>query len=110
MATIYYNSDAKPELIRNKKVAIIGYGSQGHAHSQNLNDSGVNVQVGLHEESKSRNIAESDGLIVNSVRDAAAWADTIMILAPDTMQPAIYESEIAPQLTPRKNINVWTWF
>jgi len=104
MATIFYNSDAKPELIRNKKVAIIGYGSQGHAHSLNLNDSGVEVRVGLHKKSKSRNIAEADGLIVNSVRDAASWADTVMILAPDTMQPAIYESEIAPQLTPGKTI------
>jgi ketol-acid reductoisomerase len=104
MATIFYDSDANQELIRNKKVAIIGYGSQGHAHSQNLNDSGVEVQVGLHKESKSRKKAKGDGLIVNTVKDAAAWADTIMILAPDTMQPAIYESEIAPQLTPGKTL------
>ncbi|MEN8173297.1 MAG: ketol-acid reductoisomerase [Chloroflexota bacterium] len=104
MATIYYDNDANPELIKEKKVAIIGYGSQGHAHSQNLKDSGVDVCVGLHEKSKSWEKAESDGLIVKSVKKAAAWADTIMLLAPDTIQPNIYVNEIAENLSPGKTL------
>lgn len=104
MATIFYNSDANPALIRNKKVAVIGYGSQGHAHSQNLQDSGVTVRVGLHRESKSWAKAEANGMTVNTVAEASAWADTIMLLAPDTMQPAIYENEIAPHLTAGKTL------
>ncbi len=104
MATIYYNSDANPDLIRNKKVAVIGYGSQGHAHSQNLQDNDVEVRVGLHKESKSWIKAENDGLFVCSVSEASAWADTIMILAPDTMQPEIYENEIASNLSSGKTL------
>ncbi|MBP1702498.1 MAG: ketol-acid reductoisomerase [Chloroflexi bacterium] len=100
MAKVYYSSDANPHLIATKKVAIIGYGSQGHAHSLNLRDSGVSVCVGLRPGSKSWVKAEAEGLPVSPIDEAAAWADTIMILAPDTEQPAIYASSIAPHLTP----------
>jgi ketol-acid reductoisomerase len=102
MATIYYDNDADLELIRKKKVAIVGYGSQGHAHALNLRDSGVEVCVGLHATSKSRKKAEAAGVRVESVNDAAAWADVIMILAPDTAQARIYRQEIAQHLTPGK--------
>src|SRR5690349_23494071 len=83
-------------LIQGKKVAIIGYGSQGHAHALNLKDSGVDVRVGLAEGSKSKAKAEAAGLTVNTVADAAQWADVVMILAPDTKQPKIYKDSIAP--------------
>ena len=98
MATIYYDKDADLELIRGKKVAVIGYGSQGHAHALNLKDSGVNVRVGLRPDSRSRAQAEADGLEVGSVADVSEWADVIMILAPDTRQPKIYRDEVAPGL------------
>ncbi len=98
MATIYYDKDADLALIKNRKVAIIGYGSQGHAHALNLKDSGVSVRVGLHEGSKSKVKAEAEGLTVSSVREAAEWADVIMILAPDTKQPAIYQESIESNL------------
>ncbi|MDT8306387.1 MAG: ketol-acid reductoisomerase [Anaerolineae bacterium] len=104
MATIYYDRDADRSLIRDKKVAIIGYGSQGHAHALNLRDNGVDVAVGLRPGSRSWPRAEADGLRVMSVADSAAWADTIMILAPDTAQPRIYEQEIAPHLSPGKTL------
>ncbi len=104
MATIYYDKDANPELIRAKKVAVIGFGSQGHAHSLNLRDSGVEVCVGLREGSKSWSKAEAAGLTVRPVAEAAAWADVIMMLAPDTAQPKIYEESIAPSLTPGKTL------
>ncbi len=104
MATIYYEEDANPELIQNKNVAVIGYGSQGHAHSLNLRDSGVNVRVGLQENSRSKSKAEAEGLEVVSISDAAKWADTIMILIPDTAQPAVYLTEIEPHLTPGKTL------
>lgn len=104
MATIYYDKDANPELIKAKKVAVIGYGSQGHAHSLNLKDSGVEVCVGLRPGSKSWTKAEAAGLAVKSVEQAAAWADVIMVLAPDTSQAAIYEESIAPHLTPGKTL------
>jgi len=102
MATIFYDADADLGLIRGRKVAIVGYGSQGHAHALNLRDSGVAVKVGLHAGSKSRAKAEAAGLTVESVADAAKWADLVMILAPDTSQAAIYEKEIAPSMTPGK--------
>jgi len=104
MATIYYDSDADLEIIRKKKVGVIGYGSQGHAHALNLKDSGVEVRVGLHPASRSRSRAESDGLTVGSVSDVARWADVIMVLAPDTQQPKIYEKEIAPGLASGKTL------
>ena len=102
MATIYYDNDASLDAIKAKKVAIIGYGSQGHAHALNLKESGVDVRVGLHEGSKSRAKAESDGLAVASVADAAREADVIMLLAPDTAQPTIYKEHIEPHLSGQK--------
>ena len=104
MAVIYYESDANPNLIKNKKFAIIGYGSQGHAHALNLRDSGANVRVGLHEGSKSWAKAEGEGLTVNSVDEASKWADVIMVLAPDTAQPEIYEKHILPNLEKGKTL------
>ena len=98
MATIFYDKDTNIELIRSRKVAVIGYGSQGHAHALNLLDSGVEVRVGLHEGSKSRDRAVAAGAHVTSVADAAAWADVVVLLAPDTFQPAIYAEDIAPNL------------
>jgi ketol-acid reductoisomerase len=99
MARIRYDRDADLEIIKKKKVAIVGYGSQGHAHALNLKESGVDVAVALQENSKSRAKAEKEGLAVKNVRDAAAWADVVMILAPDTSQAAIYQEHIAPGLT-----------
>jgi ketol-acid reductoisomerase len=104
MATIYYDKDADLSLIQSRKVAIIGYGSQGHAHALNLKDSGVDVAIGLPETSKSRAKAQAAGLAVKTVADAAKWADVIMILTPDTTQPAIYRESIAPNLTPGKTL------
>src|ERR1700758_1544767 len=102
MPTIYHDNDADLSLIQGKNVAIIGYGSQGHAHALNLRDSGVRVRVGLHSGSKSRAKAEAAGLTVNSVADAAKWGDVIMVLIPDTSQAAVYRAAIAPHLTPGK--------
>jgi ketol-acid reductoisomerase len=99
MATLYYEKDADASLIGNRKVAVIGYGSQGHAHALNLSESGVDVRVGLREGSPSRAKATEAGLRVLSVADAAAEADLIMILLPDTEQAAVYQAEIAPHLT-----------
>ncbi len=104
MATIYYATDANAELIKDKKVAVIGYGSQGHAHALNLQDSGVEVKVGLRPGSKSVAKAEADGASVASVAEAAAWADIIMLLAPDTAQPKIYQESILPNLTAGKTL------
>ncbi len=104
MATIYYQKDANPALIKTKKVAVIGYGSQGHAHSLNLHDSGVDVVVGLREGSKSKAKAEAAGLTVKSVAEATQWADVIMMLAPDTKQPQIYHNDIEPYLTEGKTL------
>jgi ketol-acid reductoisomerase len=104
MANIYYDSDADPTKIEDRKVAVIGYGSQGHAHALNLRDSGIQVTVGLREGSKSRQKAEQEGLRVASVAEAADWADTIMLLAPDTEQPSIYTNDIAPYLAAGKTL------
>src|SRR6202047_3502863 len=98
MAKIYHDNDADLALVQAKKIAIIGYGSQGHAHALNLRDSGCNVCVGLHSASKSRGKVNDAGLPMKSVAEAAAWADVIMILVPDTTQPAVYHAEIAPHL------------
>lgn len=95
---IFYDDDADLSIIQGRKVAVIGYGSQGHAHSLSLRDSGVDVRIGLQEGSKSRAKAEEQGLRVLSVAEAAAEADVIMILAPDTKQRFIYEEHIAPNL------------
>src|SRR6202051_1918638 len=102
MAKTYYDHDADLSLIQAKKIAIIGYGSQGHAHALNLRDSGCSVCIGLHPESKTKQKPIAAGLTVKSNRDAAAWADVIMLLAPDTTQPAVYEKEIAPNLSAGK--------
>ena len=84
MATMYYDKDADLAIIRGKKVGVIGYGSQGHAHALNLRDSGVDVRVGLHSASRSREKARAAGLTVADVADVASWADVIMVLVPDT--------------------------
>jgi ketol-acid reductoisomerase len=104
MANLYYDKDADLSLIQKKKVAIIGYGSQGHAHALNLRDSGVSVVVGLPAGSASRAKAESEGVTVKTPAEAAAWADVIMILAPDTSQPKLYKEAIEPHLTPGKTL------
>jgi ketol-acid reductoisomerase len=97
-ARIYYDNDADPAALADQTVAIIGYGSQGHAHALNLHESGVDVVVGLAPGSKSRAIAEEAGLRVANVAEAVRAADVIMILVPDTAQKAVYEAEIAPNL------------
>ena len=94
----FYDDDADLSIIQGRKVAVIGYGSQGHAHSQNLRDSGVEVVIGLREGSKSAEEAEEAGFAVKTVAEAAKWADVIMLLAPDTSQKQIFEDEIAPNL------------
>ncbi|OAT74325.1 ketol-acid reductoisomerase [Parageobacillus thermoglucosidasius] len=99
MAKIYYNGDANEKYLQGKTVAIIGYGSQGHAHAQNLRDSGVSVIVGLRQ-GKSWEQAEKDGFAVYSVREAAKQADIVMILLPDEKQPNVYKEEIVPELQP----------
>lgn len=100
--TVYYASDADTSIIRDKKVAVIGYGSQGHAHALNLKESGVEVAVGLREGSSSAPKAREAGLTVMSIPDASAWADVIMLLAPDTEQKRIYDESIAEHMTPGK--------
>ncbi|HLE27351.1 MAG TPA: ketol-acid reductoisomerase [Anaerolineales bacterium] len=102
MARIYYDDDADLALIRGKRIAVIGYGSQGHAHALNLKDSGVSVRVGLAEGSRSRPKAEAAGLTVDTVANVAAWADVIMLLAPDTRQPKIYTDSVEAHLTAGK--------
>src|SRR5690348_4666834 len=102
MAKIYLDKDADLSLIQGKKVAVIGYGSQGHAHAQNLRDNGVSVRVGLPAQSASRARAQADGFTVSTPSDATAWADVVMILTPDTKQPALYKRHIEPHLTAGK--------
>jgi ketol-acid reductoisomerase len=97
-AKIFYEKDCDLSLIRAKKVAIIGYGSQGHAHALNLKDSGVDVSVGLPSTSKSVAKAKAAGLRILPVAEAAAWADVVMLLVPDTTQAKLYAAEIAPHL------------
>jgi ketol-acid reductoisomerase len=101
-AEVFYDDDADLSVIQGRKVAVIGYGSQGHAHSLSLRDSGVEVVVGLKEGSKSRAKAEEQGLEVKTPAEASAWADVIMVLAPDTAQRKIYTESIAPNLTEGK--------
>jgi ketol-acid reductoisomerase len=99
-AKMYYDKDANPELIKGKKVAILGYGSQGHAHALNLQDNGVAVKVGLPANSKSREKAKAAGLAVGTVAEVSKWADVIMMLVPDTAQASLYRDEVAPNLEP----------
>ncbi|MFD3945639.1 ketol-acid reductoisomerase [Streptomyces sp. NPDC058579] len=98
MAELFYDADADLSIIQGRKVAVIGYGSQGHAHALSLRDSGVDVRVGLHEGSKSKAKAEEQGLRVVTPAEAAAEADVIMILIPDPIQAKVYEESIAPNL------------
>ncbi len=102
MANIYYDADANLELIQGKRVAVIGYGSQGHAHALNMHDNGCNVVVGLPAGSKSREKAEADGLRVMTTADAAEQADVIMILIPDQNHREVFERDIKPGLAPGK--------
>ncbi|GAA3627371.1 ketol-acid reductoisomerase [Microbacterium awajiense] len=104
MAEIFYDADADLGLIQEKKVAIVGYGSQGHAHAQNLRDSGVEVVIALKDGSKSTQKAQEDGFEVKSVADAAEWADVIMILAPDQHQRGIYNDHIKEHLAAGKTL------
>ena len=101
---MYYDADADLSIIQGKKVAVVGYGSQGHAHAMNLRDSGVEVVIALKEGSKSIAKAEEAGFKVLTVADAAEWADLIMILAPDQHQRAIYNNEIKQHLTAGKTL------
>ena len=98
MATLYYDSDADLSLLDGKTIAVIGYGSQGHAHALNASDNGCNVIIGLHEGSRSIAKAEADGLRVFTVAEAASQADIVMVLIPDTLQGSVYDEQIAPNL------------
>ena len=102
MTTLYYEKDAKPEILKNRKIAILGYGSQGHAHALNLHDSGFDVIVGLRPDSSSIDKAIKAGLTVTSIEEAAKQAEVIMMLLPDTAQKAAYEAEVAPHMTAGK--------
>ncbi len=104
MAQVYYDADADINIIKDKLIAIVGYGSQGHAHALNLHDSGCNVIVGLHEGSKSAEKARNDGLEVRSVAEAAEAADIIMMLIPDTIHKKVYEESIAPAMRAGKTL------
>lgn len=104
MATVYYENDADLSYLTGKKVAILGYGSQGHAHALNLKESGVNVCVGLREGSSSAAKAQAAGLEVLSIADAVKSSDVIMVLLPDTEQARVYEESIAPNLEPGNSI------
>src|SRR6266850_3780071 len=106
MATLYYDKDADLSLLNGKTVAIIGYGSQGHAHALNLKDSGVKVVVGLPAGSKSIDVARKQGVEVMSVADAAKAADVIMIVIPDTRHGEVYKRDIAPNLKKGKALAV----
>jgi ketol-acid reductoisomerase len=99
-ATIYYDDDADLGLLKGRKVAVLGYGSQGHAHALNLRDSGIDVRVGLRDGSSSWKKAEEAGLPVLSIADATAEADIVMVLLPDTEQGSVYAEHIAPHLQP----------
>ncbi len=102
MTTMYYEADVNPALLKDKKIAILGYGSQGHAHALNLLDSGFDVRVGLRADSGSIRKAEEAGLRVRTLAEACAEADVIMVLTPDTQQKANYDEDIAPHLTAGK--------
>ena len=102
MAKMYYDADADLSLIQGKKVAVLGYGSQGHAHSLNLKDSGVSVRVGLTAGSRSRAKAEAAGLEVGDPAEVSNWADVIMVLVPDTTAAKLYKDAIEPNLAPGK--------
>src|SRR5438270_11022932 len=100
MATIYYEKDADPAALEGQRIAVLGYGSQGHAHALNLRDSGHDVRVGLREGSKSWAAAEEAGLRVATTAEASAEADIVMLLLPDTAQADAYAREVEPGLQP----------
>ena len=100
MATVFYESDVDKELLNDKTIAILGYGSQGHAHAQNLKDSGFDVVVGLYEGSKSWPKAEAAGFKVMTSADAAKAADVIVMLVPDHLQGEVYRESVEPNLEP----------
>ena len=104
MAKMYYEKDANLELLSGKKVAIIGYGSQGHAHALNLMESGVDVCVGLYKGSKSWEVAEKAGLKVLESAEAVKEADLVMVLIPDEKQPKLYKESVEPNLTEGKSL------
>ncbi|PYR93787.1 MAG: ketol-acid reductoisomerase [Acidobacteria bacterium] len=104
MPKVYYDADADLALVRGRKVAVLGYGSQGHAHALNLRESGVDVRVGLPASSGSRAKAQADGLTVLEPAAACAWADVIMVLVPDTVQAALYRDAIKPNLANGKTL------
>src|ERR1017187_1665812 len=104
MAKRYYEKDYKPALLQGRTVAIIGYGSQGHAHALNLRDSGVDVVVGLYEGSKSWPKAQAAGLKVMTVAEAARTASVVMILVSDHLQADLYSQHIAPHMEPGKTL------
>src|SRR3954468_16639353 len=104
MARRFYEKDGNLKDLQGKTVAIIGYGSQGHAHALNLRDSGIDVVVGLAKDSKSRSKAETAGLKVMSTAEAAQAAQVLMILVPDHIQGDLYSSDIAPHMTPGKTL------
>ena len=98
MATLYYDKDADLATLEGKTIAVIGYGSQGHAHALNAHDNGMHVVIGLHEGSRSKAKAEADGLDVYTVAEATAKGDIVMVLIPDTKQPEVYKEQIEPNL------------
>jgi ketol-acid reductoisomerase len=102
MVTVYYESDVDPQKIRSRRIAIIGYGSQGHAHAQNLRESGCDVRVGLYDGSSSWRRAESDGFKVGTVADVSEWADVISVLLPDQHHKKVFEESIRPHLSAGK--------
>src|SRR5207247_7512385 len=104
MANVYYEKDADSSLVAARKVAIVGYGSQGHAHALNLKDSGVDVRVGLRDGSSSWAKAEEAGLKVLPIAEAVKEADVIMVLLPDTEQATIYKRDIEPNLDDRDSL------
>src|SRR5436190_21901997 len=104
MVKKFYEKDCDLALLKGKKIAIVGYGSQGHAHALNLRDSGADVRVGLHAGSKSRAKAEAEGLPVRSVADAAREADVIMLLVPDQTIGRVYNESVAPHLKAGKTL------
>ncbi|RUM28295.1 MAG: ketol-acid reductoisomerase [Aquifex sp.] len=104
MARVYYDEDASLDILKDKVIAVLGYGSQGHAHALNLRDSGLNVIIGLHEGSRSREKAKADGFDVYTPREAAKRADIIMFLIPDTVQPEVYKNEVEPELNSSKTL------
>ena len=100
MAKVYYDGDVRRDVLRGKTVAVLGYGSQGHAHAQNLRESGVSVVVGLPETSRSRDRARSDGFEVLSGADAAARGDVVMFLIPDHLQADVWRRDVRENLRP----------